>query len=99
MIELILIKICVTIELSLYLHYKFNNNISNMQRKSEIIEKFITFYESQDLDKKREIRNTFLEETMLSYPAWFSKMKRKSFSLLEMKFLYGLCGIDSSPWL
>ena len=51
-----------------------------MQRNVEIIEKFIAFYENQNVNKKREIRDSFLNETMLSYPAWFSKLRRKSFS-------------------
>lgn len=68
-----------------------------MQRNVEIIEKFIAFYENQNVDKKREIRDSFLNETMLSYPAWFSKLRRKSFSLLELKFLCSLCGINFDP--
>lgn len=62
----------------------------------EKVEKFILFYQTLDLKKKREIRNSFLKETMLSYPAWFSKIKRKSFSLLEIKLLSKICDTDFS---
>lgn len=67
-----------------------------MQRKKEITEKFIAYYKNQDVEKRREIRESFLERTMLSYPAWFSKISRKCFSPLEMKLLCSLCGLDFS---
>lgn len=55
------------------------------------IENFINFYHSQELPKKREIRDEFLRRSGLSYPSWGSKLTRKSFSPLEIGALESIC--------
>jgi len=47
---------------------------------------FVTYY------KKKAIREAFLEKTSLSYPAWYSKIARRKFSVLEIDVLVKICG-------
>ena len=61
-----------------------------MEEKSS---KFILYYKSFDTDKKRMIREAFLERTSLSYPSWYSKLARKRFSKLELEVLVKICGV------
>lgn len=54
---------------------------------------FISYYTSLDLIEKKRIRDEFLKETELSYPAWFTKIRRNSFSPLEKKALQEICNL------
>ena len=58
------------------------------------IENFIVFYHSQDLQKRREIRDEFLSRSGLSYPSWGSKLTRKKFSPLEIDALESICNLS-----
>nr|DAW73145.1 MAG TPA: hypothetical protein [Caudoviricetes sp.] len=53
---------------------------------------FVTYYKNQDMMKKKAIREAFLEKTSLSYPAWYSKIARRKFSVLEIDVLVKICG-------
>ena len=53
---------------------------------------FVMYYKSQDMKKKKEIREAFLEKSRLSYPAWYSKLARRKFSILEIDVLVKICG-------
>jgi len=52
---------------------------------------FISYYHALDLIEKKRIRDEFLKETELSYPAWFTKIRRNNFSPLERKALQNIC--------
>ena len=53
---------------------------------------FKAFYASQDIIEKKRIRDKFLQETGLSHPAFYTKLRRQNFSLLERKLLETVCG-------
>ncbi|RHJ80653.1 hypothetical protein [Parabacteroides sp. AM08-6] len=61
--------------------------------KDEIVEKktFKDYYQSLDEERKKEIRNKFLEESGISYPTFYSKLNRENYSLLERKVLETIC--------
>ena len=62
----------------------------NKKRKVEKIG-FITYYLTLSPMEKKRVRDEFLKETELSYPAWFSKIRRNNFSPLERKALSQIC--------
>lgn len=59
-----------------------------MKRK---VENFILFYKGQELGRRRLIREQFVKRSQLSYPGWYSKMRRKVFSALELEALEQIC--------
>lgn len=58
----------------------------------EKVEKFILFYQQQDIAERRRIREEFIKKSRLSYPGWYAKLHRKVFSALELDALGSICG-------
>lgn len=58
----------------------------------EKVENFIVFYQHQEIAERRRIREEFLRESRMSYPAWYAKLHRKVFSALELAALGKICG-------
>jgi hypothetical protein len=56
------------------------------------VENFIDFYKQQDVGRRRIIRDEFLEKSGMTYPAWYSKLRRNVFSKLELITLGDICG-------
>lgn len=52
---------------------------------------FISYYDTLDPTEKKRVREEFLKESELSYPAWFTKIRRNSFTALERKALGEIC--------
>ena len=52
---------------------------------------FISYYDALDPTEKKRVREEFLKKSELSYPAWFTKIRRKSFTALERKALQEIC--------
>ncbi len=61
--------------------------------KVENIEKmtFSDYYNSLEADKKKTLREDFLNKTGGAYPTFYSKLSRNSFTNLEKEFLEKLC--------
>lgn len=59
----------------------------NLKKKS-----FLEYYSEVNSAEKKRIRDSFIKESGLSYPSWYSKLARKNFTPLEMKCLEELCG-------
>jgi hypothetical protein len=57
----------------------------------EKVANFIDFYQRQDVNERRRIREEFLKTSGLSYPAWYAKLQRKKFSALEIRALEDIC--------
>lgn len=53
---------------------------------------FKDFYKSLNREKQREIRDGFLMESDVSYPAFYAKLRRNNFSKLELKALKKIIG-------
>lgn len=56
--------------------------------------KFDEYYNSIPLKEKKRVRDEFLKISEISYPAWFTKRQRGSFSALEMGALKKITGIN-----
>lgn len=59
----------------------------NLKKKS-----FLEYYSEVNSAEKKRIRDSFIVESGLSYPSWYSKLARKNFTLIEMKCLEDICG-------
>lgn len=55
------------------------------------VEKFIVFFKKQDIEERRRIRDEFLKKSCLTYPGWYNKLHRKTFSVLELAALGSIC--------
>lgn len=54
---------------------------------------FEDHYKGLSEKERIEIRDKFLEATGLSYPSWYGKIRTFSFSKLEQKELFAICGL------
>lgn len=63
-----------------------------MDKKKFDKEKFELYYKDLTEDKKKYVREEFLKMSGLSYPAWFTKRQRGSFTLLEIDALKRITG-------
>lgn len=61
---------------------------------SEKVNDFLSLFRTREVEERKRIRDEFLRKSGLSYPAWYSKMTRKSFSPLELDVLGKICGKD-----
>lgn len=82
------------VEFILPLRCKVNNKSSNSKIMKERIKRFIDFYRSQEIGRRREIRDEFLRRSGLSYPSWGSKLTRENYTLLEIGALEDICGLS-----
>lgn len=62
----------------------------------ERIKRFIDFYRSQEIGRRKEIRDEFLRRSGLSYPSWGSKLNRENYTLLEIAALEDICGLSNA---
>lgn len=60
----------------------------------EKIKKFILFYQQQGVGERRRIRDEFMAKSGISYPGWYAKLHRKSFTSLELDALSNICNAD-----
>lgn len=60
---------------------------------------FRDYYMAQSLERKKMIREKFLQISGLSFPAWYTKLNRRNYSKLEQGTLEGICEteFDWSP--
>lgn len=58
---------------------------------TEKVKKFMDFYRIQEVARRREIRDRFLDRSGRRYPAFYGKLKRASFSRLELESLHEIC--------
>lgn len=58
----------------------------------EKVKNFIVFYHQQEIGERRRIRDEFLRESRMTYPAWYAKLHREVFSALELAALGKICG-------
>lgn len=52
---------------------------------------FKDYYQSLSEEMKKKVRDTFIIESGISYPTFYSKMTRENYSLLERKSLENIC--------
>lgn len=57
---------------------------------------FQAYHDSLSEEEKQRVRDEFLKATGLSYPSWFTKRSRGSFSQLELALLKRITGRDFS---
>lgn len=55
------------------------------------VENFIVFYDKQTIEERRRIREEFLERSGITYPGWYAKLSRKTFTRLELSALGNIC--------
>lgn len=60
----------------------------------EKVQNFILFYQQQDIEEKRRIREEFMAKSKISYPGWYSKLHRKVFTALELDALSDICNTN-----
>ena len=65
-----------------------------MDKKIFDKKKFDEYYNSLPIQEKKRVRDEFLKASQISYPAWFTKRQRGSFSALEMGALKKITGIN-----
>lgn len=52
---------------------------------------FRDYYMEQPLERKKMIRDKFLQFSGLSFPAWYTKLNRRNYSKLEQGTLESIC--------
>lgn len=57
--------------------------------KSQI---FVNYFRIQELPERKRIKDTFMERAGVGYPAFYSKIRRRSFTPLEVEELERICG-------
>lgn len=65
-----------------------------MDKKVFDKKKFEEYYKSIPFHEQKRVRDEFLKVSELSYPAWFTKRQRGTFSALEMGALKKITGIN-----
>ena len=56
--------------------------------------KFDEYYDSLPITEKKRVRDEFLKVSGISYPAWFTKRQRGTFSVLQIDALKKITGIS-----
>lgn len=57
--------------------------------KSQI---FVNYFRIQELPERKRIKDTFMQRAGVGYPAFYSKIRRRSFTLLELEELEKITG-------
>jgi hypothetical protein len=62
----------------------------------EVVEKskkmtFRDYYKSLDEEQKREVRDKYLAASGMSFPTFYSKLRRGNYTLLEQKAIESIC--------
>lgn len=65
-----------------------------MDKKVFDKQKFDEYYNSLPIGEKKRVRDEFLKASQISYPSWFTKRQRGSFTALEMGALKVITGIN-----
>lgn len=65
-----------------------------MDKKVFDKKKFDDYYKSIPFQEQKRVREEFLKASELSYPSWFTKRQRGSFTALEIGALKKITGIN-----
>ena len=61
------------------------------KKNQEKAQKFVEFFRIQELPERKRIKDTFIERSGVGYPAFYSKLRRRNFTPLEIEELERIC--------